>query len=167
MTMVTEQEQDQELPERWSAKAKTEVVLRLLRGEAVEAVSREIQVPAHEIEAWRQRFLEGRGGSSGGPVRPACWASGDGADACDGGPHLELDPEAAQRWFDALEHAAARQAARRAPHDGGAGLAEGRDPAASEGALYGLRGSRLRGESGGHPWALSAPAPTCGRLLCR
>jgi len=59
MTMVTEEEQGQELPERWSAKAKTEVVLRLLRGEAVEAVSREIQVPAHELEAWRRVFLEG------------------------------------------------------------------------------------------------------------
>lgn len=58
MAMVSEQEQDQELPERWSAKAKTEVVLRLLRGEAVEAVSREIQVPAHELEAWRRVFLD-------------------------------------------------------------------------------------------------------------
>lgn len=33
------QEPESELPERWSAKAKTEVVLRLLRGEAVEVVS--------------------------------------------------------------------------------------------------------------------------------
>jgi hypothetical protein len=32
MTMVTEPEQDRELPERWSAEAKTEVVLRLVRG---------------------------------------------------------------------------------------------------------------------------------------
>ena len=57
MTMDAEQDQGQELPERWSAKAKTEVVLRLFRGEAVEAVSREIQVPAHELEAWRRVFL--------------------------------------------------------------------------------------------------------------
>lgn len=35
---------------RWSAKRKTEVVLRLLRGEELEAVRREIQVPAHEIK---------------------------------------------------------------------------------------------------------------------
>ena len=59
MTMMAEQEHQDEVPERWSAKAKTEVVLRLLRGEAVEAVSREIQVPAHELEAWRRVFLEG------------------------------------------------------------------------------------------------------------
>ena len=59
MTMVAEQDQGQELPERWSARAKSEVVLRLLRGEAVEAVSRDVQVPAHELEAWRRVFLEG------------------------------------------------------------------------------------------------------------
>lgn len=55
MTMVTEQEQAQELPERWSAKAKADGVLRLFRGEAV---SRELQVPAQELEAWRRVFLE-------------------------------------------------------------------------------------------------------------
>jgi transposase-like protein len=47
-----------ELPERGSAGKKTEVVLRLLRGESVEEVSREIQVPAHELEEWRRVFLE-------------------------------------------------------------------------------------------------------------
>jgi transposase InsO family protein len=47
------------LPERWSAKAKTDVVLRLFRGESVADVSREIQVPAHEIETWRRDFLDG------------------------------------------------------------------------------------------------------------
>src|SRR5713226_6773262 len=59
MTMVAGPDQGPELPERWSAAAKTEVVLRLLRGEAVDAVSREIQVPAHEVEAWRRDFLDG------------------------------------------------------------------------------------------------------------
>jgi transposase len=59
MTMVTEGEPAAELPERWSAKAKMEQVLRLMRGEAVDAVSREIQVPAHELEQWRRDFLDG------------------------------------------------------------------------------------------------------------
>lgn len=45
-------------PERWSAQQKTEIVLRLLRGEDLGEVSREIQVPAHELEAWRRVFLE-------------------------------------------------------------------------------------------------------------
>jgi len=47
-----------ELPERWSAQRKTEVVLRLLKGEDLGTLSREIQVPAHEIEEWRRVFLE-------------------------------------------------------------------------------------------------------------
>ncbi len=57
--MSKEPESERPLPERWSAKAKSDVVLRLLRGESVEAVSREIQVAAHEIETWRKDFLEG------------------------------------------------------------------------------------------------------------
>ena len=36
-----------DLPERWSVQRKMELVLRLLRGEALDAVSRESQVPAH------------------------------------------------------------------------------------------------------------------------
>jgi hypothetical protein len=47
-----------ELPERWSVQRKTELVLRLLRGEALDAVSRESQVPAHELESWRRVFLD-------------------------------------------------------------------------------------------------------------
>lgn len=47
-----------ELPERWSAQRKMELVLRLVRGEALDAVSRESQVPAHELEAWHRIFLE-------------------------------------------------------------------------------------------------------------
>jgi hypothetical protein len=39
-----------ELPERWSVQRKIELVLRLLRGEALDAVSRESQIPAHELE---------------------------------------------------------------------------------------------------------------------
>ena len=45
-----------ELPERWSAQRKSELVLRLLRGEPLDAVSRESQVPAHELEAGSGSF---------------------------------------------------------------------------------------------------------------
>ena len=51
--------EDPDVPERWSAKRKTEVVLRLLRGEPLDEVSRETQVPAHQLEEWQRRFLEG------------------------------------------------------------------------------------------------------------
>jgi len=47
-----------EPPERWSAQRKTELVLRLLRGESLDSVSRESQVPAHELESWQRAFLE-------------------------------------------------------------------------------------------------------------
>ncbi len=48
----------EELPERWSVQRKTELVLRVLRGEALDGVSRESQVPAHELESWKRVFLE-------------------------------------------------------------------------------------------------------------
>lgn len=49
---------EHELPERWSAQRKAELVMRLLRGEALDAVSRDSQVPAHELDAWKRVFLE-------------------------------------------------------------------------------------------------------------
>jgi len=58
--MVMSKEQgEQPFPERWSAKAKIEVILRVFRGESVDAVSRDVQVPVHELETWRKEFLEG------------------------------------------------------------------------------------------------------------
>jgi hypothetical protein len=55
---MTTERRDAELPERWSAQRKTEVVLRVVRGEALDEVAREIQVPVHEVEEWRRIFLE-------------------------------------------------------------------------------------------------------------
>ena len=48
---------------RFSARRKTEAVLRLLRGEALELVSREYKVTAATLSLWRDRFLAG--GQSG------------------------------------------------------------------------------------------------------
>lgn len=45
--------------QRWSARRKREIVLRLLRGESLEAVSREIGVEVYRLEAWRDRALNG------------------------------------------------------------------------------------------------------------
>src|SRR5207244_13155952 len=56
---AAEQETGEELPERWSARAKAEIVLQLLKGEELGTVSRETQVPVHELERWRRIFLEG------------------------------------------------------------------------------------------------------------
>lgn len=43
----------------WSAGRKKEVVLRLLRGEPVDTVSREVAVPIYKLEQWRDRALAG------------------------------------------------------------------------------------------------------------
>jgi transposase len=43
---------------RWSAGKKTDAVLRLLRGEPLEVLSRELGIEAHRLAAWRDEFLE-------------------------------------------------------------------------------------------------------------
>jgi transposase len=45
--------------QRWSLSRKREVVLRLLRGESVEAVSRELGVEIYRLEKWRDKGLSG------------------------------------------------------------------------------------------------------------
>ena len=42
---------------RWSAACKREVVLRMLRGESVEALSRELGVEIYRQEKWRDKGL--------------------------------------------------------------------------------------------------------------
>jgi len=42
---------------RWSARRKEEVVLRLLRGEGLDALARETGQPAGRISVWREEFL--------------------------------------------------------------------------------------------------------------
>ncbi len=41
--------------QRWSVSRKREVVLRLLRGESTELLSRESGVPLYKLEQWRRR----------------------------------------------------------------------------------------------------------------
>lgn len=44
---------------RWSSGRKKEVVLRLLRGEPVDAISRAVSVPIYKLEKWRDLALTG------------------------------------------------------------------------------------------------------------
>lgn len=44
---------------RWSAKRKYAAVLRVLRGEDLETLSRELGVTAAALSGWRDQFLEG------------------------------------------------------------------------------------------------------------
>ncbi len=45
--------------QRWSAGRKRDVVLRLLRGESLDALSRELGVELYRLEEWRERALAG------------------------------------------------------------------------------------------------------------
>jgi len=49
--------------QRWSVGRKRDVVLRLLRGEAAETLSRELGVPLYRLERWRERALSGIDGA--------------------------------------------------------------------------------------------------------
>lgn len=48
-----------DLPQRWSARRKAEIVLRLLKGESIDALSRETQQTAAKLTEWREAFLAG------------------------------------------------------------------------------------------------------------
>lgn len=43
--------------QRWSPSRKRDLVLRLLRGESVEAVSREVGIDRYRLERWKERAL--------------------------------------------------------------------------------------------------------------
>jgi transposase len=77
MPVMNEQKQpvgpveDHRSKPRWSANKKMDVVLRLLRGEPLDQLSRELEVEAHRLAAWRDDFLEhGRQGFEGPAGRP-------------------------------------------------------------------------------------------------
>lgn len=52
-------EEGRKPPKRFWAKHKTEAVLRLLRGEDIELLSRELGVTAATLTGWREQFLAG------------------------------------------------------------------------------------------------------------
>ena len=56
-TKVEEQE-ERTIRKRWTAGRKKEVVLRLLRGEDVDSLSRELGVPIGQLESWKETVLE-------------------------------------------------------------------------------------------------------------
>ena len=45
--------------QRWSVRRKRELVLRLLRGEPLDALSREVGVEVYRLEQWREKALLG------------------------------------------------------------------------------------------------------------
>ncbi|MCG2795404.1 MAG: IS3 family transposase [Actinomycetia bacterium] len=46
---------------RWSPRRKQQVVLRMLRGEPLDALSRELGLEVYKLELWREKALNGIG----------------------------------------------------------------------------------------------------------
>ena len=46
-------------PRRWSARRKAEAAIRLLRGEPLDVVSRELGVEVYRLERWREEAVKG------------------------------------------------------------------------------------------------------------
>ena len=90
---------------RWSSRRKTEVVLRALRGEDLDALSRELGVTAGAIAQWRERFLTS--GQAGLKSRAADDREG------------ELGRLRAKVGELTMENELLRERARRAEGDGG------------------------------------------------
>lgn len=44
---------------RWSANRKKEAVLRMMRGESLDALSRELGIEIYRLEEWHQKALQG------------------------------------------------------------------------------------------------------------
>lgn len=51
--------QEKDVVKRWSAKARQELVIRMLRGESIEELSRETEVETYRLEQWRNLGLKG------------------------------------------------------------------------------------------------------------
>ena len=98
--------------QRWSASRKRDVVLRLLRGESLDAMSREVGVELYHLEAWKERALAGSrawaegsgwrtGGRGAGHGQASHWGAVDGggtaagARPCRGAPPPFADAEVA------------------------------------------------------------------------
>ena len=48
-----------DIPQRWSKRRKMEVVMRLIRGESLDDVSREVGVEISRLERWRDKAMRG------------------------------------------------------------------------------------------------------------
>ena len=58
MAMETKSKNEKEVRKRWTAGRKKEAVLRLLKGEAIDSVSRDLGVEIGQLESWRALVLE-------------------------------------------------------------------------------------------------------------
>jgi len=59
MTVKDDGSEDFRSRPRWSANKKMDAVMRLLRGETIDQVARDIGIEAHRLAAWRDDFIAG------------------------------------------------------------------------------------------------------------
>jgi hypothetical protein len=86
---------------RWSARRKQEVVLRLLRGEGLDALARETGQAAGTIAGWREDFLAA--GHEGLKTRPAAVEDRRLSDAQRKIGELSVDLDIAQALLEEVE----------------------------------------------------------------
>src|SRR4051812_31821157 len=86
---------------RWSARRKEEVVLRLLRGESLDALARETGQAAGTISGWREEFLAA--GREGLRSRPRPVEDRQLADAQRKIGELSMDLDIAKALLDEVE----------------------------------------------------------------
>lgn len=86
---------------RWSARRKQEVVLRLLRGEGLDALARETGQAAGVIAGWREDFLQA--GHEGLKSRPAAVEDRRLADAQRKIGELAMDLDIAQALLEEVD----------------------------------------------------------------
>lgn len=87
---------------RWSARRKEGVVMRLMRGESLDALSREVGQPAGRISRWRDEFLAA--GREGLKARPKSEPDRRLADAQRKVGELTLDNEILKGLLGEVEH---------------------------------------------------------------
>lgn len=87
---------------RWSARRKEEVVLRLLRGEGLDALARETGQAAGTISTWREEFLAA--GREGLKSRPAPVEDRRLADAQRKIGELAMDNDILRALLEEVEH---------------------------------------------------------------
>lgn len=58
-TTSKEKRDKDHVPKRWHASRKKEAVLRLLKGEAIDGLSRELGVTIGQLEKWKETVLKG------------------------------------------------------------------------------------------------------------
>ena len=155
--------------QRWSASRKRDVVLRLLRGESLDAVSREVGVEIYRLEEWKERALAGLELGLKDPAGEPAGAALDAAKRHIG--ELSMENELLRERARAAERRRplpmrrSRRFARRPPRPPGGGMAS--SGCVGRGSARARRSTRgaLRRSAGGRAMSPRDAVPSpCSRM---